>query len=317
MATVSPAERLLDLVIALRNARAPMTRAQIQTQVNGYHDADNDIAFERMFERDKVALKELGIPLLTITDATHGDEFGYRIDVSDYDLPPIELSPEEIGVLGVAAQVWDGADLASPARRGLTKLLAVAPPGTIRPAAQSLRLPTPDEQFDTLLAAVGERRLATFSYRAAHSGATELRRVEPWRLLVSDGAWYLHGYDLGRNGERQFRLSRIVGAVTVDEPGTGEAHPAGPAPENQRTQAEAILLVRPERATALRLRAVSIEPGARPGYDRVVLAPGDLGDLASLVAGHADAVVVLDPPELADAVRTRLRAVAALDGRNA
>lgn len=313
MATVSPAERLLDLVIALRNARSPMTRAQIRTQVNGYGAADNDVAFERMFERDKVALRELGIPLLTITDLTHGDEFGYRIDVSDYDLPPIELTPEEIGVLGVAAQVWEGADLASPARRGLTKLLAVAPTSAGHPGVESLRLPSPEEQFDTLLTAIRERRLATFEYRAAHSGATQERVIEPWRLLVADGAWYLHGYDLTREGERQFRLSRVAGSVRVGELGSGDSHPVGPAPRAPRTHTDAVVLVRPDRATALRLRALAVEPEARPGYDRVILAPGDLGDLASLIAGYADAAVVLEPPELAHAVRARLTAVAALD----
>lgn len=313
MATVAPAERLLDLVIALRNARAPMTRAQIRRGVNGYADAESDVAFERMFERDKVALRELGIPLLTITDPTHGDEYGYRIDVSDYDLPPLELTTEEIGVLGIAAQVWGAADLASPARRGLAKLLAVAPATAAQPAGQSLHLPVPDEEFETLLAAVSERRRVTFAYRAAHSGQTQARRVEPWRLLVADGAWYLHGYDLTREGERQFRLSRIVGRVASEDPGSGESQPVGPAPASPRTRTEAELLVRPDRATALRLRAESIEPDARAGYDRVLLAPGDLGDLASLVVGYADAVVVVNPPELVEAVRRRLRAVATLD----
>ncbi|MBN8883604.1 MAG: WYL domain-containing protein [Salana multivorans] len=316
MATVSPAERLFDLVIALRNARAPMSRAQIRSGVNGYHEAENDAAFERMFERDKVALRELGIPLLTITGDAHGDEYGYRIDVSDYDLPPSELTPEEIGVLGAAAQVWDGADRASPARRGLTKLLAVAPAST-DPLAGRLRLPTPDEQFDALLAAISQRRLVTFAYRAAHSGATQERVVEPWRLLVSGGAWYLQGYDRVRAGERLFRLSRVAGGVRVLPPDESERQPVGPAYEGRRTRTDAVLLVRPDRATALRLRAASVEPDARPGYDRVVLAPGDLGDLASLVAGYADAVVVLEPPELVDAVRTRLLAVAALDAGDA
>ena len=57
-----------------------------------YADCESDEAFDRMFERDKEDLRELGIPLVTGTDsAWFDDETGYRIDRDAYALPPIEL----------------------------------------------------------------------------------------------------------------------------------------------------------------------------------------------------------------------------------
>src|SRR5690606_34961219 len=44
---VDPAERLLDLLIALRHTQGRLTKAAIRASVNGYRDAANDVAFER------------------------------------------------------------------------------------------------------------------------------------------------------------------------------------------------------------------------------------------------------------------------------
>ena len=85
-----PAERLLNLVIALVNAPVRMTKEQIRASVAGY-DQPTVEAFERTFELDKVHLRNLGIPLLTITDAAHGDDQGYRIDADAWSLPAIQL----------------------------------------------------------------------------------------------------------------------------------------------------------------------------------------------------------------------------------
>ena len=48
---IHPAERLLNLVIALVNTSARMTKEQIRRSVAGYADAPSDDAFERMFEQ--------------------------------------------------------------------------------------------------------------------------------------------------------------------------------------------------------------------------------------------------------------------------
>lgn len=308
---VTPAERLLDLVIALTHTTHRMTRSEIRRGVNGYAQAPSDDAFERMFERDKVTLRELGIPLVTLVDDAHGDDVGYRIDLDDYAMPEIELTPEEIGVLSVAAAMWQGAEQDARARRGLTKLRALAPSVSDELAGHVLRMPIAQPQVEPLLQAATARGVVQFPDRTARTGQVEQREVEPWRLLVRDGAWYLQGWDRLRGAERLFRLSRITGEVR-DVTGDGERAAVGPAPTPVAGEEMARLRVRPERAGALRLRATSVRSDGEG--DVLTMPLGDVEQLAALVAGDTDAVMVLSPAELRDAVVARLAAVAALAG---
>ena len=61
-------ERLLNLVICLLATRRWLTKEQIRTAVPQYADCDTAEAFDRMFERDKEDLRELGLPLVTGSD---------------------------------------------------------------------------------------------------------------------------------------------------------------------------------------------------------------------------------------------------------
>src|SRR5690606_22877758 len=88
-APTPPAERLLNLVIALLNTPTRMTKEQVRRSVVGY-DSETTEAFERMFERDKDALRELGIPIVTVQPDGPADEIGYRIDPVSYTLGDIE-----------------------------------------------------------------------------------------------------------------------------------------------------------------------------------------------------------------------------------
>jgi proteasome accessory factor B len=113
-------ERLLNLVVCLLATRRYLTAEQIRQAVPGYPDGSE--AFKRMFERDKEELRELGIPLET---GSEGDEeTGYRIQRQAYELPEIQLTPDEAAVLGLAARVWQRASLAEAASGALLKLRA-------------------------------------------------------------------------------------------------------------------------------------------------------------------------------------------------
>lgn len=312
---VPAAERLLDLVIALTHTRHRMTKAEIRSSVNGYSGATSDEAFDRMFERDKDQLRALGLPIVTLTDSTHEDDVGYRIDTAEYELPPVQFTPAEIGVLSLAAQVWQDSSFSADSRRGLTKLRAVsdaADPG--RFAGLSLRVRGPDAAFGELLDAIEDRIAVRFTYRAASTGATEARTVEPWRLFAKDRGWYLVAFDTDRQAQRLFRLSRIVGKVRrVGEPGQVQIPTEQSVTEAGTTTV--LLALAPERASALRARGEAEATTAGPaGRDVYRLETTDVDRLAEEIAGHTDAVVVLDPPELRAAVLRRLRAAAALGG---
>src|ERR671921_198826 len=119
-------ERLLNLVICLLSTRRPLTKAQIRQAVPQYAENTSTEAFERMFERDKDELRDLGIPLVTsFEDTLFEDEVGYRVDRDAYALPQVSFEPDELAVLGLASRVWQQASLAGPAARALAKLTAL------------------------------------------------------------------------------------------------------------------------------------------------------------------------------------------------
>ncbi len=113
-------ERLLNLVICLLSTTRPLSAEQIRFAVPGY-DPANDEAFQRMFERDKNELREIGIPIEVQKDPWEDDP-GYRIVKQSYELPEITLEPDEAAVLGLAAQVWQRASLAEAAGGAMLKL---------------------------------------------------------------------------------------------------------------------------------------------------------------------------------------------------
>jgi len=327
-----PSERLLNLVIALVNSRGRMTKEQVRASVAGYADAPSDESFERMFERDKDTLRELGVPLVTVTDPGHGDDFGYRIDLDAYALSPIDLTAAELGVLTLAAQTWQDRTMRGDTARALTKLRAVGhgPGATDLVAGLAPRVRSGGSAFAPLLDAAQARQVVRLTYRAANTGEVRVRRIEPWRLVARRGGWVLIGWDQDRQATRSFRLSRIEGPVrAVGEPGAFEA----PTPE-QVEQAMAVwregparvatLAVLPERAEATRVRALeappdapdwSVDPLVGPlltGRDVVHVAYRNSWELAEELVGYGDAVLVLDPPEVRSHVLALLERAALL-----
>ena len=323
-----PAERLLNLVIALVNTTGRMTKEQIRSSVAGYDRAASQDAFERMFERDKETLRDLGVPVVTVSSAAHGDDQGYRVDPDAYALPPMELSAAQLGVLSLAADFWQGQTLRADATRGLTKLRVVGttPSETDAVAGLSPRLHPAGPALAPLLDAAHERQVVTFTYRTASTGEVRGRRVEPWRLIASRGGWYLVGFDRDRQAPRVFRLSRIEGTVrVVGEPGAfvvpPDADPMALLDVAQRGETRtAWLAVATDRAGALRSRAVLQEPdpdlpSAPPGMDLVAVPYTRASDLADEITGYTDAVRVLAPTTLRESVLRRLRVAADMGER--
>jgi proteasome accessory factor B len=309
-------ERLLNLVICLLAASRYLTKEQIRRAVPGYSDSDE--AFERMFERDKEELRQLGIPVETApVDRFFDDEFGYRIQRSNYELPEIRLEADEAAVLGLAARVWQQRSLAESASVALLKLRAAGvETDDVSLVGIEPRVNASEPAFGPLWEAVRDRRPVTFDYRAAGASDAVRRHLEPWGIVSWHGRWYVTGHDHDRGAVRSFRLSRIVGDVRpAGAAGTVEKPPDADiwaivthAYASEPTMQEATLRIRSGAAYPLRRRPQSITSEGN-GWDRVVRRyTGD--SFAEYLASFGPDVVVLDPPELRDAVVHHLRAVA-------
>jgi len=207
-------ERLLNLVICLLGAERAVNRSIVRVSVPGYGDAPSDEAFERMFERDKEELRQMGIPIDTVTNI-QGEVEGYRIDQDAYAMPPIDLDPAELAVLGVAARVWDEAALAAAAAAALRKIEATTGERWTAPGMVATRPGSGEEALPTLWEATRDRRAVTFTYLARGRDEPEVRIVEPWTTVYREGAWYVVGLSRERADGRAFRLSRIQGSVVV------------------------------------------------------------------------------------------------------
>lgn len=315
MASPSPAaktERLLNLVICLLYTRQPLAKARIRDAVPQYGEAASDEAFDRMFERDKDELRELGIPLrMEPLDAFFDDETGYRIDRREYALPELSFEPDEFAVLGLASRTWQQASLAGAAATALRKLEAA----DVERDVNSLvglepRVNTTEPAFNTVKDAVLRRQAISFSYRKSGGDATP-RRLQPWGVANWHGRWYVTGFDLDREAPRVFRLGRIDGTVKrAGKPGAYDVpddhDPVSMIDGTESTPpAEAVVLVQEGAGNTLRRRAKKAED-VDTGT-RLIVDFTDVGAFADEIAGFGPAVRVESPPELVDQVVCRLR----------
>lgn len=212
---IAKAERLMNLALCLLGTRRPLSKRELRGSIEAYLEAGSDDAFNRMFERDKDDLRELGLIIETVENLD--GETGYLARRDSNRLPPITLDAEEAAALGLAAKVWQQARLAGAASGALQKLRAAGMPEAEDAyevhSALEPRIPVHEAAFEPLMLACRDRRPVTFDYRKGNAATPEQRQVEPWTLECWRGHWYLAGWDRERGAERVFRLSRITGRV--------------------------------------------------------------------------------------------------------
>ena len=208
-------ERLVNLTMALLATRRYLTKSEIFRSVSGYEGSDD--AKERMFERDKDALRTLGIVIsVRGVDPTFEDEPGYRILPETYSLNLAGLSGSDVALLSLAAEAWRGAVLNESAQSALLKLKSMGIESDYDAIPMiAPRLGIVSENFHPLSRAVIERRSISFTY-LADDLSTATRQINPYGLGSRKGNWYLVGFDLARSAPRTFRLDRIQGLAEID-----------------------------------------------------------------------------------------------------
>ncbi|GHG67557.1 helix-turn-helix transcriptional regulator [Streptomyces griseocarneus] len=319
---IAKAERLMNLALCLLGTRRPLSKGELRASIEAYietapvGESGNDDAFNRMFERDKDDLRELGLIIETV-EGLDG-ETGYLARRDSNRLPAITLDVEEAAALGLAAKVWQQARLAGAASGALQKLRAAGMPvaedayGTH--SVLETRIPVHEAAFEPLMLAARDRRPVVFDYRKANAVHPEQRRVEPWALEFCRGHWYLAGWDRDRQAERVFRLSRITGKVrsrslpfTAPVPDHVTVRTTVESWAGETATGTARIKVRAGHGYPLRARAAATRD-LGDGWDELEIPYGHGLD-AWLVEFGPD-VIVLEPAELRADVIDRLRAVA-------
>ncbi|MFE6040501.1 helix-turn-helix transcriptional regulator [Streptomyces sp. NPDC056452] len=313
---IAKAERLMNLALCLLGTRRPLSKRELRGSIEAYMEAGSDESFNRMFERDKDDLRELGLVIETVENLD-GDT-GYLARRDSNRLPPITLDAEEAAALGLAAKVWQQARLAGAASGALQKLRAAGMPEAEDTyevhSALEPRIPVHEAAFEPLMLACRDRRPVTFDYRKANAARPEQRQVEPWTLECWRGHWYLAGWDRDRGAERVFRLSRIsgrvrsrAGAFTAPVPDVVTVRETVESWAGETATRTARIRLRAGSGYPLRSRAIS-ERELGDGWDELEIPYGHGLD-AWLVEFGPD-VVVEEPADLRADVMDRLRAVA-------
>ena len=220
------AERLLDLVALLLDAREPVSFGELRELFPDEYGGGKESA-SRKLERDKAELQALGVPIEYVTPRDdERDVGGYRINRAEYFLPDPRLQPEESAALYAAgAAALDARDFpfAQDLMVALRKLSLAADAQPAASAARRLLVVRPgahSEKLRALADAVARRKRVHIVYEAPPSvdgkpGEKTERDVDPWGLAFRGGAWRLVGYCHLRQAERQFVLDRIA-ALTVN-----------------------------------------------------------------------------------------------------
>lgn len=245
-------ERLINLIAALLETSQPMTADEIRREIAGY-DSDSLDAFRRAFERDKADLRAMGIPIEVRPVEPLSEVEGYVIPKSLYYLPQLDLEPDELAALRLAAEsVLGGGEVAES---GLMKLSVDAAteswsgPRVVWGADLAAEQPA----LATIYPALLERRSVAFGYRSGGAAEAREREIDPYGLVHRRGNWYVVGRDRSIDDVRVFKVARIEDAprmldhtYEVPDGFRAEDHVAGEAWELGDAPATATVRFDPE-----------------------------------------------------------------------
>jgi proteasome accessory factor B len=324
------AERLLDLVALLLDAREPVSFAELRDLFPEDYGGNREAA-ERKLERDKSELLELGVPLEYV-DPDRLDERdlgGYRIDRKSYFLPDPRLLPEESAALyaaGAAALAARDFPFAQDLQHALRKISLAGDTSAVGgAAARRLLVVRPGDpqragKLRDLGEAVARRKRIHIAYQSpqgleGRAGARTEREVDPWGLAFRGGAWRLVGFCHLRHAQRVFVVDRIESlSINPQKPQTADFEP----PADFDAGAEAGRSSRPwqwshhaPQEVALRFAKGSEAIGARL-FDAPEgrLTVTNLDGLVPQILSLGDRVWIDSPAAAREKVRSALRRIA-------
>jgi len=323
-------ERMTNLVLVLLETPRPLSLREIASNVVGYPDGKE--ASRQAFERDKRALRELGIPI-SVEPLAGEEQLGYRIHPEGYYLPELRLQPREAQALSfaVAAVQLGGA----AGRDAVAKLGAVGevPEPGLPPIAVLPSLPA----LGPLHEAVRDRALVSFAYRGRR------REVEPYGLAFRLTAWYLVGRDRTAPdaGLRTFRVDRFEDAPALGESAAFElpegfdlreavrflpwrvaqriAGSGGGEADGDEPVAEEVTMVvdaRLARSVVATVGGGSVEAWESSGAARLRIVAPEQRAFIDWVVGLGDTAEVLGPSDLRAAVVERLGELVSRPGKS-
>ena len=302
-------ERLTNLLALLLETSEPLSLVQIADRLVGQYP-ESHAARRGAFERDKSALREIGVPIeQEIITGEDAGQTRYRIDRDRYEMRGLDLTEEEMRAMQVAmAATRPGS---SSGQDALWKLGA----GMLDQSATVAAIVPDVAELPTLREAVATRTSVEFRYNDVD------RTVDPWGLLLRAGFWYLIGFDHGRDERRTYRIDRVDGSVRVDgESGSfdrpADFDPRDAFPDDPKligadpTEPDARVLIDSVRAAhaARELGAERVSARHADGSIEVAVPCSNRPAFRSWVLGYLEHAEVLEPASARDDVIAWLEA---------
>jgi proteasome accessory factor C len=148
------------------------------------------------------------------------DEDTVRIDYPDFFRRPLRLTPEQALALLAASSTLlaiPGADHAGPLARGLSKVANVLD----IEAEEAMEIDLGDVPLDRLQLlrdATRDHHVVKIDYYAYGRDEQTERDIEPHRVYVDQGNWYLAAFCRRAQDSRVFRIDRMASAIDLGEP---------------------------------------------------------------------------------------------------
>ncbi|GBL33013.1 protein PafB [Actinomycetota bacterium] len=211
-------ERLINLTLALLSSKRYLTKSEIFKNVAGYSGSAETM--ERMFERDKDDLRNLGVRIeVRALDPLFEDDQGYLIDSKTFQINPNDFSKEEILLLTMAANLWHGSALQHDSKAALLKIQSLD--GLV--ATNSVASPVVEDNEDSkklllIIDAVERFVSLEFEYKGT------VRQVKPYGIYTRRGFWYLAAQE--NDVVKSFKVIRIGEQIKVISKSQGFTKPA-------------------------------------------------------------------------------------------
>ena len=278
---------------------------------------------ERQLRSDMELLWMCGLPGYGPGDlidlAFEGDRV--RVTFTAGMVRPLRLTTDEAVALVVALRTLlelPGLAEGEAVSRALAKVMAAAGHAGERATPVVVSVDAQEQALAVVREALEGRRALHLTYYVPTRDERTERDVDPMRLHLVDGRWYLEAWSREVEAVRLFRLDRVDAARVLDEP-------AAPPPQAQERDLDHGVYQPEPGSPVVRLR---LDRGARwvaeyypvedvrpvddpPGGLAVAVRTADLAWARRLVASLGGAAVVDEPAELASAVAADARAALA------
>ena len=296
-------ERLINLTLALLSSKRYLTKSEIFKNVAGYSGSAETM--ERMFERDKDDLRNLGVRIeVRALDPLFEDDQGYLIDSNSFQINPDDFSKEEILMLTMAANLWHRSALQNDSRAALLKIQSLDGMVETNTVVSPVVEDNEDSRKLSLIFDAVERSVSLeFEYKGI------VRQVKPYGMYTRRGFWYLAAQE--NDVVKSFKVIRISDQIKAISKSQSFTKPVDFKLStfiegmNGATKSQTEVRIRKNQALAIRKRHKVEEIDS--DWDQVFIDYVYEEDLIESLLWYGSNVVVISPKTVRDQIIKRVK----------